>query len=331
MRSGDYFVNYKALLICCVLGLATTPLQGAYVCKNGQFINAKDLATTTVEEHFQAGLDALKERNWETAHQQFHIVTVSFENSSLAQDARYYLGVATYEIGDLEVANKEFSAYVANNTLSARLEDVYRYKLSIAQKMAGGALCHLLGFETLPKLQTNRSSALEIFDEISSALPNHDLAATAILNKALLLHSEENFSHAIEVYQSAIRRFPGSSFALQAYQGISACYVDEIARQPQNVDAITLAEINLRQVTKDFPQAQEKAHIEAELVSIKEMYVKALYETAQLFERMSHPKAAVLYYHLAELAYPTSSIAPLCKTRKQELSTYADELHIPTS
>jgi TolA-binding protein len=303
-------------------------LQGAYLFKNGHFYNQKDVATKSIEEHYQCGIDALKAKKWADAYQQFRIIIVSFESASLAQDAQYYLGVCLYEMQDYDIANKEFTKYIQKSNTPNHLEDVYRYKLAIAQKLSGGAFCHLFGFESLPKLQTDRSMALAIFDEVASGLPNHDLAATALLGKAKLLKREEEFAEAIETFQAAIRRFPGSVFALKAYQGISSCYVEQIRRQPQNVDAIALAEINLKEIAKDFPQAQEVSIIGTDVTQIKELYVRSLYETGQLYERMSQPKAAVLYYHLAMTKFPTSSLAFLCRDRIKDLSTYAEELHV---
>ena len=322
MKGGIRLLGFTALL------LGGSALHGAYLFKNGHFYNQKDVATMSIEEHYQKGIEALKARKWEDAHQQFRIVTISFEDASLAQDAQYYIGVSLFEMGEFDIANREFSTYLKKSNTPTHLEDVYRYKLAIAQKLSAGARCHLFGFDSLPKLQTDRSTALEIFDEVASGLPNHDLAATALLGKAKLQKNQEEYSEAIETYQSAIRRFPGSAFALKAYQGISTCYVEELKRQPQNVDAMALAEINLKEITREFPQAKEVNTIEKDVTSIKEIYVKALYETGQLFERMSQPKAAVLYYHAAITKFPTSSTAPLCRARIKELSTYAEELHV---
>jgi outer membrane protein assembly factor BamD (BamD/ComL family) len=322
VKGGIRLLGFIGLL------LGGSCLHGAYLFKNGHFYNQKDVATQSIEQHYQLGIDALKAKKWDAAYQQFRIITVSFEGASLALDAQYYLGVCLYEMYEFDIANREFSTYLEKANTPTHLEDVYRYKLAIAQKLSGGAYCHLFGFDSLPKLQTGRSTALEIFDEVASGLPNHDLAATALLGKAKLLKYQEEFSESIEVYQTAIRRFPGSAFALKAYQGISTCYLEDIRRQPQNVDAIALAEINLKEIAKDFPQAKELAAVESDMTTIKEIYVKALYETAQLYERMSQPKAAVLYYHVAMTKFPTSSIALSCRARIKELSTYAEELHL---
>jgi tetratricopeptide (TPR) repeat protein len=237
--------------------------------------------------------------------------------------------VTLYEMNDLEEANDALTAFLQRNNAPTHIEDVYRYKLSIAQKIADGAACHLFGWHSMPKLQTGRSIALEIFDEIASGLPNHDIAASALLRKAALQRYLEEFAPAVEVYQTAIRRFPGSSFALTAYQEIAATYVEEMRRQPHNVDALTLAEINLKEIKRAFPQAKEVAVVDNQVKAVKELYVTALYETGQLFERMSEPKASVLYYHLALTAFPTSSVAEPCRERLKALSAYAEELHVP--
>ncbi len=315
-------------LVCIGLLLSGSFLHSTYLYKNGHLYNQQDVATQSIEEHYQLGIDALKAQQWNEAYQQFHIITVSFEGASLAQEAQFYLGVALYQMQEYDIANNAFSAYLQTSSTPTHLEDVYRYKLAIAQKLSAGAPCHLFGYQSLPKFQSGESLALDIFDEVAAGLPNHDLAATALLGKAKLLKRQENFAEAIEIYQAAIRRFPGSRFALKAYQGISSCYLEEIRRQPQNVDAIALAEINLKEIAKAFPGAQEVAIVESGVTRIKELYVRALYETAQLYERMSQPKAAVLYYHVALTKLPTSSVASLCRARIKELSTYAEELHL---
>jgi hypothetical protein len=93
-------VNIRLLVALLVVGFS--PLSGAYLYKNGHLINQKDVATSSVEQHYQRGIEALKAKKWEEAYQQFHIVVVNFADTSLAQEAQYYLGVTLYEMNDLE-------------------------------------------------------------------------------------------------------------------------------------------------------------------------------------------------------------------------------------
>ena len=319
----NYFWIALAFIMCCA-----QPSQAAYLFKNGQFINAKDVATMSIEEHHQAGLDALKASNWDEAAAQFHIITVSFPDASLATDAYYYLGVALYELGELDLANNEFGNYLKKNNSSEHIEDVYRYKLSIADKFAQGHRRHMFNSSSFPRIMSADDLALDIYNEVSVALPNHALAAQALLGKASLLSQEEDYSLAADTYQCAIRRFPGSSYALQAYEGISDCYMQEIKQQMQNLDIITMAEINCAQLNRDFPQAKENETLKNKLTEMKDLYATALFETGQFYERKKQPKASALYYHLALTSFPESKVAPQSKERLKELSKYVEELHL---
>jgi outer membrane protein assembly factor BamD (BamD/ComL family) len=310
-------------LVSCI-----QPLQAAYLFKNGHFINAKDVATMAIEEHYQAGLDALKASKWEDAAAQFRIITVSFPEASLATEALYYFGVALYELSELDLANNEFGNYLKKNNSSEHLEDVYRYKLSIADKFAQGHRRHMFNSSSFPRIMSADDLALDIYNEVSIALPNHALAAQALLGKSALLFHEEDFSLAADTYQSTIRRFPGTSFALKAYEGISNCYMQEIQRQMQNLDVITMAEINCAQLKRDFPQAKENETIQSKLTEMKNVYAIALFETGQFYERKKQPKASALYYHLALTSFPESKVAPQSKERLKELSKYVEELHL---
>ena len=305
-----------------------SPIEATYLFKNGHFINVEEMATFSVEDHFQKGLDALKKQEWDTATTQFRIILLNFEDASLAVESQYFLGVALYEKGELDIANDAFSTYLKKANTPTHLEDVHRYKLSIAQKFAAGHKRHMFGWESMPRWASGKEEAIEIFDEVATALPNHELAAVAILEKAELLRQMEQFSNAIDTYQSAIRRFPRSPHALQAFKGISESYVEAIRLEPQNVDAIALAEINVRECKNHFPQATELSYIEEKLKEMQEIYAKALFETGQLYERMSEPKASALYYHMALTKYPTSSVATACKERLQSLSSQVKELKL---
>lgn len=320
--------------VCCmVLMLASSAtLESAYLFKNGRFNNVKNVATLSLEEHYQKGMDALKAKDWDGACAQFRIVTVSFEGSALAKEALYYLAVSLYEKGEVDLANSEFSGYLKKNNTPAHFEDIYRYKLAIALKLASGTRCHMFGYEAFPKIASGKDLALELFDEVASALPSHELAASALLGAAELLFVRKDFDKAIDTYQTAIRRFPCSVFALEAYQGISKCYRAQVRKQPQNVDALALAEINVRQLRKEFPQAKEVAALERQLETMGELHVESLYQTGLLYERKSCKRAAVLYYHLAaSKASPTSRVAEDCRKRMKDLSQYVDELHLPQS
>jgi TolA-binding protein len=316
----------NVLLVCVVVGVVCSPLSGAYLFKDGQFIDAKNLATESIEAHFQRGLDALKLRKWNDACDQFHIVIASFEEASLAQEARYYLGVALYELGEFDLANDSLNEYLKKNNSPSHLEDVHRYKLSIAQKLAEGARRHPFGMQSLPRIMSGEELAVTIFDEVAAALPHHDLAAIALLGRATIQHNQELYLQAVETYQTVIRRFPESAFALKAFLGVTTSYEAALKREPQNVDVLALAEINYKEFCRVFPQAEEVKTVEMSVTKMQEIYSDALYQTGLLYERMSQPKSAVVYYSLAASKFPASEAAQRSRERMKELVSYANEL-----
>jgi len=319
--------HMKYILSFCLL-LLSTQVQGAYLLKNGRLINTKYIATHSVEDHFELGMKALKAHNWSAAEDQFHIVITNFADYSLANDAHYYLGVTLYEENEFDLANEHFSSYLLKSNTPTHLEDLYRYKLDIAMRLASGCRRRMFGSPSMPKIMNGSDLAVEIFDEIAAGLPNHELAGTALIEKGKLLTREEEYEQAIDTYHTTIRRFRGSRFALNAFHGISTCYFEELKKQPQNSDALVLAEINLRELKKEFPQAEELSLLEDEYRSMQELYVDALYQTGQLYERMSQPKASILYYHLAATTLPSYHVAHLCKNRMKDLAQYVEELHL---
>lgn len=320
----------KFLLLCLLFIGISHPLEGTYLFKNGTFINTKDLATKTVEEHFEEGMKALQNKKYEDACGQFRIVTISFPNASLAIEATYYMGIALYEMGEFALANDSFTQYLHKTNDLEHFEDIYRYKLAIANACAQGHRRHLFNSPSLPRIMSTDDLALDLYNEIATTLPNHPLASEALLAKATFLTQQENYAASAQTYQAIIRRFPGTSYALSAYKGIANCHIKEIILQPQNVDFITLAEINIDQCTKDFPQASENTELTSMLCQMKNIYAQSLFDTAAFYERKNLPTSSALYYHLAATTYPEATIVPKAKERLSTLSSHIEKLHLST-
>lgn len=305
------------------------PLYAGYVFTNGQFINVKNQATTSVENHFEMGMAAFKKCQWAEVITQMNIVSINFPDHSLGMEALYYLGVAQYQLGDLDVANKTFNTYLRADQSKDHFGDLYRYKLSIAEKFAKGAKRPLFSLSWLPKWQTGHGLALTIFDEITAALPNHELAAVALLEKGALLCERTEFQDAEKTLQQVIKRFPLSNFSKQAFQQLALVLKTQSIKEPQNVDIIDLAEINKREFERAFGSSDKAfTEMQSSLTLMKEERARSLYETGQLYERMKNQKAAVLYYALVLDTLQETAVYSQCVERMKELKSYAEELHL---
>lgn len=321
------FCSYLAFFSC-----AFSPVHAAYVFTNGQFINVKNQATMSVENHFEKGMVAFKQGQWDEVITQMNIVSINFPDHSLGTEALYYLGVAKYQLKDLDLANKSLSAYLKNDPSKTHFEDTFRYKLSIAEQFANGARRSLFSLSALPKWQTGHGIALEVFDEIVSALPNHELAAVALLDKSSLLAKRSEFQEAEKTLQQVIRKFPLSNFAKQAFEQLAVVLKTQSLKEPQNLDIIDLAEINKREFERAFGSSDTTfTDMQSSLTLMKEERARSLFETGQLYERMKNPKAAVLYYALVLDTLRDTTVYAQCAERLKELKSYAEDLHVRTS
>lgn len=322
-------IRYFFLFSIFCTGLLS-PLQATYLFKNGRLIDLKDVADKSVQEHYNLGIQALKEEKWEDAISQFRIVTVSFPDTELAIVAYYYLGVAYYQDGDVDLANRNLSIYLQKQKNPTHYIETFQYKLAIANAFRKGAKKHLFDQETLPQLFSAYDEALAIYDEIINSLPNHELGAKALYSKAALQKQEHSFKASLESYQAVIKKFPKTEIACRSYIKIAKALFDESELELNNPDLLTTAEINLKKFTRDFPKAEsEIVKAKKYLHEMKELYATGLYEIGQFYERKSAPKASILYYHQAITQFPETKIAGECKDRLLALDEYAKEMKLP--
>ncbi len=323
------YISPFSFLLFLVLSTCLSNVEAAYIFKNGSIIDVKDAATLPLQEHYNLGIEALKQKKWPEAVHQFRIVTINFPDADLAIEALYYLGVSYYNTKDVDLANKNFTKYLEVHKSPKHFESVFRYKLAIADAFKAGAKKHLFNQEKLPQWFESKEEAIRIYDEIISSLPNHDLAAKALCSKADLHRLESDFKASIQDHQAIIKKFPKTEQALQSYVKIAEVALEECQVEFQNPDILALAQINLKKLMQDFPRAATQIQTaQSCIAAMNEVYAKGLYETGQLYERKKEPKASVLYYHQAITEFPETKVASDAKARMKVLESYAEELHI---
>jgi len=319
----------KWFLFALCFSFGWFPLNAAYVLKNGHLIDAKEVAEFPLQEHFELGLKAIKEKKWDDAAWQFRICVVNFEEADLVKEAYYYLGIACYNLNDMDCANKYFSIYLEKSANSKYFIETLTYKLACANAFKAGAKKHLFGLEKMPLWISAEDDAIKIYDELIVCLPSHELALKALFEKADLLKREGALKGAIEGWQTITKRFPKTACAATSYVKISETLVEQQRLEGQNPDLLPLAEINLKKFKSDFPQSQELERVCCFCQEMKEIRAGALYETAAFYERKGSPKSAVLYYKQAMKDFPKTQMANQCQDRLTALDTYAHELQAP--
>lgn len=313
-------MRFSYFSACCLLLFGFTTAEAAFTIRDGKVVDASEVATLSVEEHYRIAVAAMEHEDWPEAVRQFSIVTANFPRTPHAQEGAFYLGVAHFQVEDYDFANDAFSNYLKANNNPRFFEETLQYKFAIACQFKAGAKKHFFGTKQLPKWASGRDHALTIFDEVIAAVPCHDLAAWSLYSKAEMLAEDRIFRESVEVYQQLIRRFPKHELAPESYLAISDLYITQSNYEMQNPDLLAFAQINLRRFKQDFPREERLALAEQNLMILKETYANSLYQTGLLYERKQHPRASIIYYKSAIAQFPETSTAQLCQKRLEQLN-----------
>ena len=91
--------------------------------------------------------------------------------------------------------------------------------------------------------------------------------------------------------------------------------MEQSATEFQNPDVLEFAQINLRRFKHDFPKEPRISQVEEDVLAIKEIYAKGLYDTGLFYERVGKPHASRIYYQNAIKQFPETHIAQLSQKR----------------
>lgn len=315
----------KQFVVFVIFVLMPVYTQAAYTIKDGKLINMHEIATLSVQEHYSLVKQALERKNWPEVIRQAQVIVKNFPGTAFAWDCYFYLGESYFHLGELEFANLNFSAYL-KQVAPKFFEQAIEYKFQIAQRFETGDKLPLLGIGGMPKWMPAFREAIDIYDEVVMALPQHDLAVQSLLGKGNLLFKEKEFKESIETFQTLIRRFPKHPLACDSYVAITKIYLTQSKEEYPDPDMLDLAEINAKKFKSDFPSHPKIEVIDSMLAEMKELFAGELYKTAQFYERTKKPRAAVIYYSKIVSKYPMTQISAKSQSRLDVLRPKKEDL-----
>lgn len=302
----------------CFQGYAGSKGHSGYVVRDGRLIERRYVATMSKEGHLEAAQQAFDQEDWQEAAYHFNVVASNFCDAK-AQEAYYYLGIASYNMEEYDAANDAFSNYLKAQNHPTYFEEAVLYKFYIAQALRCGAKRRFFGSRKSPKWADGSELALTIYDEVIASIPCHEAAVQSLYYKGLLLRSMKEYRESIESLRVLVRRFPKHELAPESYLMMTQVYLEQSQFECQNPDLLALAEISLKRFKEEFPREERIAAAECNILSIKECYANSLYEMGRFYERIGKPQASLLYYRNAMQKFPETSIVELCESRLQYL------------
>lgn len=298
------------LVFTCALGL-TSPVYGS---KSKPF-SCQEEADQYLKAHYKQACHYYRQGEWRLASDEFEKVIYFFPASEEAIQASYYLGVCYFEMKEYDFANTEFSNYIKASVQAAFFEEAVNYKFCIAEHFKNGKRRRPFKMRYFPKWISGQSLALTIYDEVTVALPNHELTVSSLYAKADLLQAMGNYWEAVDTYQILIRRFPKHEGVPICYLKIAEAYCQQSTHEFQNPDILALAELNAKKFKEEFPRDERVELADGYVCRIKEMYAKGLCDLGLFYERKGKPAAAAIYYQSSIEEFPDTKIAEFCRSR----------------
>lgn len=263
--------------------------------------------------------NALENKNWWAVIDYADILSYHFPESPFSQDAALIIGEAYLQLDQPFLANQYFTHYLNQPNVPKYFEKAIEYKFNIAERFRLGEKKPLFNSHKGPKLLPAEEDALAIYDEVLATVPHSEFAARALLGKAKIQASMEDFKPCIETLDLLIRRFPKHDLAAAAYLEKNAVYHMQCLGKSLDPALLDLAEVNLRKFRTVFPREPRLQEASQYLQKMEEIFASHLLETGRFFEKTHKIPAAKIYFRKVVTKYPATQAALNAQKKLEDL------------
>jgi outer membrane protein assembly factor BamD (BamD/ComL family) len=299
----------KKYLLTVFLALGT--IHADYIWKNGKLIDFEKKPWMPMQDHYTEVLKAHDSKKWLELIENGVVLIHHYKNSPFVDETRFLLAKAFLEINDYSRAHDALGQYLNYSVSPKHYEEVMQMKLSLAQAFENGEIKNLIGLPGIPHWVDARKEAVELYDEIASAMPTHLLAEQAIMGKAGLEIKLKDYRIAISTCEAFLRKYAKSSLAPQAFENIGFCQLKLIQDEFLDPDILSLAEMNFRKFSDLYPSHPKLETMRSQLIEMKELFASNMLTTAKYYRKVKKETAAQFYFKKIQENYPGTKSADL--------------------
>lgn len=263
--------------------------------------------------------EAITDQDWWAVVDYADLISYHFPQSPFAEETAFIIGEAYFKLDQLELANEAFTSYLNHAASPKHFEEAVQYKFTIAEQFRNGVKKPLFGSHKLPRIISGKEDALQIYDDVITTLPHHEIAVQALLGKSQIQVEFEEFKPGLETLDLLIRRFPKHDLAARAYLEKSHIYLMQCKEKSLDPALLDLADVNLSKFRLAFPRESRLSEVEADLNNMKEIFAQHLFDTGKFFEKTKKIPASLIYYSKVISKYPDTNAAKIAKIKLEDL------------
>jgi len=232
-----------------------------------------------------------------------------YPDSPFTQDVKYFSAIGFYHIRDYEYANDYLSDYLKESKAPKYFDQAIYHKFLIADEFRNGAKKRMFKWQKSPVYLSALDDALDIYDEVISTLPYHELAAKALYGKGMIQSYYQDFKEGADTFHHLIRKFPKHELAIESYLELGNLYLKQCKAEHLDPNLLDHAVNDVQKFEKAFPGEERLKEARDILAEMKEAYAHNLYETGKFYERTNKKNAAIIYYKKVLAKFPSSNTA----------------------
>ena len=274
----------------------------------------------TADQTLELLMEQVALQNWRKVVEISKYMEYELLDAPATFEGIYQAGIAYFEMGSFQDANKKFKTYLQRSPHSPHLEDVMNYKYQMAESYRHGLKKPIFGIEKLPNLLSAQKDAIDLYGEVANGVPHQEIATYSLLHKGTLQVEAEEFDEALETLQSLQRRFPKHTCAKDSYVLASKIYLIKAVEEFPDSNLIEMAKINLRNFEREFPGSDLDIKIKENLLNLQEIFAKDLVEIMDFYLRTNKVGAARLYAERILRTYPDTSSAKKAMTMLSKIA-----------
>lgn len=276
----------------------------------------------TLQELCDNILKNSEDKNWAEVFFNTKLLFKYHADSESAPEMYYYHGLACYNLKYYELAAESFSKYLQMPIEHKFFDEAINYQYQIASSYNQGGKKPIFGIKKMPKLLSAHEDAVKIYDQVIKTMPNHELAAKSLYEKAEILYLMEEYKDSIDSLQLLIQRFPKHDRTLDAYVLIGKVYLAQCNDRHQDINLLDLAFINLQRFESAFPKEEDRILLVKEMISkMEEIFADSFLEIAKFYDRTKKINAAKIYYSKIAKSFPNTKSAKISNNRLLVLET----------
>lgn len=273
----------------------------------------KESFSFSASDYYQKFIHAIESQNYKWAEYYGTILLSAYPKSQFSTEVCFAMGKMYFAQQKLDLANSFFSECLKEEKVSKHFNEIFKYKLQIAQKYENGVKKPLFQSKLAPNWSSGKDEALQICEEIIMSLPKDNLAAEALFCKSQTLLSKKKYQDSIETLEKLIARFPNHPLALQGFIEIGKIYLLQTKKQFPDPDHLELVKINLDKMQASFPDHPKVQELKELLNQMESLFAERLFVVAKHYDLMKKPDSAAIYYTAIIQEYPNTKQAKVSK------------------